>query len=833
MKNAVKKPLIFLVDTIYRSNRNMMNKFLKLSRYIFLFSLIMPEIYARQYGYSVSNQTEFENAMKTIQNKYAPFLESLNAPLQVRKKQLINNYWISRYEIENATDTVIPKIPLWFLPKTDISNWKKVSVPEWRYYTPNPEKSAHNRNPGNRIVWYRTDLSVKKPAKGERTFLVFDGADWLAEVYFNGKLLGRHAEYFESFRFDVTELIRNHNTIAVRIIDGYKFGEQAAYWTLFPIVPAREQLYVRDHSKSLVGNKIGDLHIGNGYGINGDVYFETTGDWAIENVLARSNKQMDSVNVKFGVDSKKNKNLTCEMDIIPENFRGESYKTSLVINTRNKYFEFNIPTKNPKIWNPDHPYLYLCRIILKDKEKVVDVQDVLFGFRTFEMVSEKYPQGQLKPGTFLLNGEKTFLRGTNLQGLNPLIFWEEKKKALDILFMVKAANFNFIRSCQHVQFKEVRELQDRLGIMSLQEKGSRYPELGKRTQPYLINAIEKLTKEVYNNPGVVMISFANEAENYTECSKEVEAVLKIDKDRIVNPVSGIKHSGEYAVAPGSYYKISKDLYANVIEDLHEYPGWYKFNEQPWKYCRMIETNRLVIKGEFGAEAVDSYETMANNYPSEWGKVPEPSADTLIGNIQCVKGSKRMFLGLNGKTPKTFQENIVASQNYQAYILDETTKGYRISPNHVSGYFQFHFIDVIAANWPKSIVSHDLKPKTGYFAMAQANQPVVALPIMSELKDEIDIFVANDLNQEFLNANIKWKIFINDKAVISDSTSTEIKACTAKKVASISSGKSIPKETSIINIRISVYDEIGNFVSKYERPIFIKAWRYKDRIFTLN
>lgn len=811
----------------------MMNKFLKLSGIIFLFSLITPEVYAQQFGYSVSNQTELENTIKTIRDKYAPFLESLNAPLQIRKKQLIDQDWVSKYEIENAIDTVIPQAPTWYLMKTDISDWKKVSVPEWRYYTPNPEKSAHNRNPGNRILWYRTDVSVKKPAKGERTFLVFDGADWLAEVYFNGKLMGRHAEYFESFRFDVTELIQDKNSIAVRIIDGYKFGEQAAYWTLFPVVPAREQLYVRDRSKSVVGHKTGDLHIGNGYGINGDVYFETTANWAVEDVLARSNKQLNAVNVKFGVDGKRNKNLVCEVQLLPENFRGESYKTSTTINTRNKNFDLNIPANNPKIWSPDHPYLYLCRVLLKENGKILDVRETLFGFRTFEMVSEKYPHGQLKPGTFLLNGEQTFLRGTNLQGLNPLIFWGEKKKALDILFMVKAANYNFIRSCQHVQFKEVRELQDRLGIMSLQEKGSRYPELGKRTQPYLISAIEKLTKEVYNNPGVVMISFANEAENYTDCTKEVEAVLKIDKDRIVNPVSGIKHSGEYSVAPGSYYKISKDLYANVIEDLHEYPGWYKYNEQPWKYCRMIETNRLVIKGEYGAEAVDSYETMANNYPSEWGKVPEPSADTLIGNVQCVKGSKRMFLGLNGKTPNTLNENIVASQNYQAYILDETTKGYRISPHHVSGYFQFHFIDVIAANWPKSIVSHDLTPKTGYFAMAQANQPIVALPIMSELKDEIDIYVTNDLNKEFTKARISWDITVDGKTVIHNYVTKDIQPCSSFKVAAISSAEFIPKETNVINVRLTIQDSSGNYISKYERPVFIKAWRLKDKIFTLQ
>lgn len=785
---------------------------------------------AQQYGYFVSNPAELKEALKDLKEKYTPFLESLNAPVIIRKKQLNSDDWVSKFEIENATDTILPVAPLWYLPKLEIAQWFRVSVPEWRYGSPDPEKETHQRNHGNRILWYRTVTDVVRHAKNERVFLVFDGVDWMAEVYFNGTFLGRHTEYFEPFRFEVTALLQEKNTIAVRVIDGSKFGEQAAFWSLFPVVPAKEQKYVRDKSKSIVGYTKGDLHIGNGYGIHGDVYFERTNESIIEDIFARTNPQLDAAKISIGIDSKLEKDYNCEVELLPENFKGKKFKSSFRINSRDKNFQFDIPAKDAKVWSPDHPYLYLCRILLKSQGKLVDIKDVLFGFRTFGMVSEKYPKDQLLPGTFLLNGEQTFLRGTNLQGLNPLLFWGERQKAIDILLMIKAANFNFVRSCQHVQLREVRELQDRLGIMSLQEKGSRFPEFGKRTEPFLIDAVEKLTKEVYNNPGVVMLSFANEEENFKDCSREIEAILKIDKERIIDPVSGIKHSGEYAVAPGTYYNISKDLYANVIEDLHEYPGWYKFNEQPWKYCRIIETNRLVMKGEFGAEAIDGYETMLKAYPKEWGQIPPPTTDTIIGNVQTVKGSKRMFLGANGKYPKDLQENIKASQNYQAYILDETTKGYRASPKHVSGYCQFHFIDVSAANWPKSIVSHDLTPKEGYYAMSLVNQPLVALPVLSELKDEIDIIVANDLNQEMKSARIEWKIYIEDEMIAEGFSAAAIPAYHVVKVAGIAIGKRVPKETGTIRIETLIFDDQNHLLSKYVRPVFIRAWRYKDGIF---
>ncbi len=43
---------------------------------------------------------------------------------------------------------------------------------------------------------------------GERTFLVFRGVDYFADVTLNEQHLGRHAGYFQPFEFEVTELVR-------------------------------------------------------------------------------------------------------------------------------------------------------------------------------------------------------------------------------------------------------------------------------------------------------------------------------------------------------------------------------------------------------------------------------------------------------------------------------------------------------------------------------------------------------------------------------------------------------------------------------------------------
>ena len=105
-------------------------------------------------------------------------------------------------------------------------------------------------------------------------------------------------------------------------------------------------------------------------------------------------------------------------------------------------------------------------------------------------------------------------------------------------------------------------------------------------------------------------------------------------------------------------------------------------------------------GEYGAEALDGYETMARHYPPSFGKTPPVSEDVLWGEVQVQKADERQRIGFRGQRPGNLGEYIAASQNYQADVLAEVTKGHRLSPRRIAGYFQFHFIDATAALWPK-------------------------------------------------------------------------------------------------------------------------------------
>jgi hypothetical protein len=227
-------------------------------------------------------------------------------------------------------------------------------------------------------------------------------------------------------------------------------------------------------------------------------------------------------------------------------------------------------------------------------------------------------------------------------------------------------------------------------------------------------------------------------------------------------------------------------------------------------------------GEYGGEALDGYETMAKHYPSHWPPTPAQDADELFGQVQVEKSDERQRTGFRGPAPGSLGQYIEASQNYQADILSEVTKGWRLSPRRIAGYFQFHFIDVIPANWPKSIVSHDLVPKKGYYEMAQINQPLVPLPLIVDQGNAMQLWIANDLEQSFDQCRIRWVLRQGDKTVAQGERPVDVPARDALLAHRISLSAAGP-EADVVNVSLTLLNSKGAVLSRYERDVFLGAW----------
>lgn len=769
------------------------------------------------------NREEVQSRMAVLRQTYAPYLRSLPKKQQTRSKDPIGPIWRTKFEVEEAKRDARPDPPAWHGQDFDDSDWEQVELPEWRY------TQSKYREAKSCIVWYRTNFPASAPQNGRRVFLVFEGVDWEAQVWLNGKPLGTHRTYYEPFRFDVTSLLKEKNTLAVRILDGRRYGEPVAYWSVFPLVRTKHNRYVPDRSKSVIGHSNGDLHVGNGFGIHRDVYLETTSDPCISAVFARGNPHQQEARIKVETDAVASKDVTLEVEIMPENFEGKSYLLKQPYHVAKGHTVETLSARMPyaKIWTPTSPYLYRCRVILKKDGKILDSQDILFGNRSFSMVSEKHPREGLRPGMLLLNDEPIFLRGTNINGFNALVYWGENERLIDVIMMLKAAGFNSVRSCQHVCFPEVLELFDRLGIMSEQDQGGCRGKKRDDALKQLSYCGRALARVCYNNPGVVLLSFANET-NF-DPTDVIREVLKVDPQRIITPISGNPHGGDaYPNKGRTTYSFSDDMWANVVGNFHPYRGWYAHTGQIWKLSKRLAPGRMVLVGEFGGEALDGYETMANNYPAHFDPTPSADADTLWGQVQVTKTDRKQIAGFRGRRPKNLAQYIEASQTYQSDIVTEVSRAWRLSPQRVCGYFHFHFIDILPANWPKSIVSHDLCPKKAYYAIAQLNQPTVPLFEIVDRGKAMEIWVANDLGESFDNCRIHWSINGNGETLANGKLAAHVPALHAIMLAKVDIEK-VPPDADVVTVLLKLTDADGNIIAGYQQEVFLRAWREEDGI----
>ncbi len=752
---------------------------------------------------------ETKTRVAELRAQYAKYLRSLPEKLELRQRRELQGPWRSKFEVTHSADGKRPEAPGWLREDFDDSTWEKTAVPEWRW---SPVQHGGRWYPASCILWYRTRFDAGSAPPGRRAFLCFAGVDWEAEVWLNGEFLGRHKVYYEPFRFDVTRLLKENNTLAVRVIEGPAFGEPMSQWSLLPFVPGdagTDQRYVLgDRARSFPGDKFGTTSsLGSGFGIHREVFLETTGEACVTDVFARGNPATSQTSVMVETDTAAAKEVTLEVRVLPENFEGPTYEKTVRVRLPQGLGKhaFSLPTPGVKWWWPAEPCLYRCRVILRDGEQLIDVRDVLFGCRSFGVVSSRNPRPGLPEGTFLLNGRPLFLRGSNLSGaLNAYWYWSQQDKLLEAILMLKAANFNAVRTCQHVSFPEVRELFDRLGMMSEQDQGAGF-EIGHDVSTTLAETGTVLARTCYNHPGVVLLSFANET--HIDATAVVANALAVDPDRIIVPVSG-----------GTFRLNNPRHGDNVVIDHHPYEGWYVGVHTLWQSARTRAPGRLATIGEYGAEALDAYETMLHHYPKHWGAPPLPTEDKLWGARQTGKGGDlRQQFGFRGNRPANLAEYIEASQNYQADVLAEATKGLRISKRAVGGYFQFHFLDGTAAQWPKSIVSHDFLPKKGYYEMAQVNQPLAPLYRLADTGQAMEIWVVNDLPVRLPGCKVRWSIRAGENRIEAES-SADVPASDALLCKKVDLA-ALPAGCEVLQVALALTDSRGQTLSRYEREVY--------------
>ena len=300
--------------------------------------------------------------------------------------------------------------------------------------------------------WTYTTVFAGKPGKGQHAELVFDGLDYYADIFLNGKQLASADTTFGVFirrKFDVTGLLKARNKLEVKLRRAQKGDLNIGFvdWNPRPL----------DESM----------------GITRPVSLHTTGAVSIEDVYVVPDLDVESFKtadlcVRVRLQNKENRPVNAEIVLnlgndpvrVPVSLAGGDLKEFVLTPAEADILHID----NPRVWwswDLGKPELYTLAVAVEEAGAVSDCNETTFGIRKIEsrLTEDGYRQMTLNGKDILIKGagwtDDLFLRDT------PESIEQQVRYVMDM-------NMNLIRF-ENIWGKDdtVYDLCDKLGVMAL------------------------------------------------------------------------------------------------------------------------------------------------------------------------------------------------------------------------------------------------------------------------------------------------------------------------------------------------------------------------------
>jgi len=411
----------------------------------------------------------------------------------------------------------------------DVSGWKEISVPSnWQilgYGTPyyrnigytfqvdfpkvmsQPSReytSYHERNP---VGSYRRDFELPKTwSAGRRIFLTFDGVDAGFFLWINGQKVGYSVNSRNAAEFDVTDFVKPGKNMVAAEVYRYTSGsymEDQDMWRLSGIfrnvtIWSAPEQHIRDYVVKT------DL----------DANYRNARVEVIAKVKNYSQK---------AVGSKKMQALLYDGDKLiasSQEVAAPALKAGVEAQVK---LAFQV--ENPEKWTAETPKLYTTVLLLKDKNKEVEIISSRTGFRKIEI------KGRL----FLVNGVPVKLKGVNRHENWPEVGHAiTEEQMIRDLEVIKQGNCNHIRTCHYSDDPRWYELCDEYGIYLVAEANVECHGLDRkfvedpRMKAAIVDRNVANVENFKNHASVLIWSLGNENgernANFFEALKAIKAI---------------------------------------------------------------------------------------------------------------------------------------------------------------------------------------------------------------------------------------------------------------------------------------------------------------------
>jgi len=560
------------------------------------------------------------------------------------------------YQNTNALAVTVPTTVLRALvkagvypdPHFDLNNFKIPDASDSLNKKLHLEKYSHIKgvaNPFKAPYWFRTVFEVPNHAENQKIYLNFDGINYRADIWINGKKVANASQVvgmFQRYKFDITPfvLLGEKNVLAVKIhqVDHIGTANPGSQLTVFG--PQRgwgTEIFKDATLKFSAGWDCAPVVRDRNMGIYQDVYLTYTAPVDIINPYIVTDLPLPDTSKADIVITTELKNPTNKP--IKGILKGKikllneidmyNYKKYMKGNMPDILFEkeIEIPANktitahfspsefkqlqiaNPYLWWPNgygKQYLHQLQLQFVSNNQVSDQENVLFGIREIsdEIIKKDNEYGR----RFFINGKPVFLRGGWLQpdmmlDMNPKRIYDEAQ-------LLAHANVNVLANEDMPSPPEyILEAYDKYGLLiweTFYQCWTSYPGDPSFANPEDANlavddAID-IIKRYRNHPSLLQWTLQCETIVREEIYSPVrKAVKEMDQTRPFIPTSSI----DWDVDKLTPY-MKPDLPLGMTDDGAPDYTWYPHE---YYYEMVDKVHQQMFRNELGVPSVPTYTSM--------------------------------------------------------------------------------------------------------------------------------------------------------------------------------------------------------------------------------
>ncbi len=576
--------------------------------------------------------------------------------------------------------------------------------------------------------WYEREFNIPKELLGKKFRLIFYGIDTIGTIWLNGKLLGKTNNMFVEHSFDVTGLLKENNTLVVKIDSPILWAKEKSYEVINVSWEGRDEaLWLRKAQHSF-GWDIAPRIVSSG--IWKEVELREIKDTEIEELYYATSKIEDNlayldVFFKFRTNLKYFEEFLLRFTFTDRDNNKQVFEFPVEFITGH----INIILKDPLLWWPKgygEPNLYEVRCELIHNGEILDEKTDRIGIRTvhLERTESAEEDGIFR---FIINGIPVRLRGSNWVPLDAF-HSRDKERTIPVLELFDDLGCNIIRCWGGGVYEsdEFFDFCDKNGITVWQDFAmacARYPQEG-AFQKEIEEEAKKVIKRLRNHPSLILWAGDNEC----DYAYNMENLLPSDNvlTRKVLP-SICKRLDPYRpYLPSSPY--ISDMVARSKGKLTP-PEQHLWGPRDYYKSRFYTENKASFISEIGYHGCPDLESLKKFLPQEY-LWPFDNDYWKAHSVEHWRTRRRSYnrnelmanqiKELFGVIPEDINDFILASQITQAEAKKFFIERARLSDN-IWGIIWWNVMDC----WPQisdAIVDYYFSKKLAYYYIKRVQEP---------------------------------------------------------------------------------------------------------------